>query len=295
MSTPGPERVPSKVKVDKTSGQGKPPAGGSKPGAAKSTGATATKSAGTKSAGTKAGAKPGGAKPGANRPGANRPGAKGGKGRKPVTAVKVSGGRNWFPIIVSGVVGVVVLGIVGVAVAFVAKQNHENGIPWTKRITAISGVVDYTKKYPNLTQTANHKEGALTYPVSPPVGGDHNPVWENCMGDIYDAPVANENAVHSLEHGAVWVTYKPGLDQSQIDILKKDVQGQEYMLMSPYTGLDSNISVQVWGYQLKLSDASDSRIEQFIKAGRLNATREPGAACSSGTSATGTTPSEVTS
>ena len=49
MSTPGPERVPSTVKVDKTSGQGKPPA-------AKATGAKTT-----------------GAKPG-NRPGARQVG-----------------------------------------------------------------------------------------------------------------------------------------------------------------------------------------------------------------------------
>ena len=35
MSTPGPERVPSSVKVGKTTGQGKPPAGGAKSSGAK--------------------------------------------------------------------------------------------------------------------------------------------------------------------------------------------------------------------------------------------------------------------
>ena len=43
--------------------------------------------------------------------------------------------------------------------------------------------------------------------MKPPVGGDHNPVWMNCDGDVYKKPIPDVNAVHSLEHGAVWVTY----------------------------------------------------------------------------------------
>ena len=53
--------------------------------------------------------------------------------------------------------------------------------------------------------TANHVEGAVDYAQTPPAGGDHNAIWLNC--GIYDQPVPNENAVHALEHGAVWVTY----------------------------------------------------------------------------------------
>src|SRR4051794_34496399 len=88
MSTPGPERVPSTVKVGKTSGQGKPPA--------------------TKSTGGKPGARPG-AKGGG-------PAGKGGKGRKPITPVKVASGRNWGPIAVAGVVVLIAAGIIGYGV-----------------------------------------------------------------------------------------------------------------------------------------------------------------------------------
>src|SRR4029453_16438464 len=125
-------------------------------------------------------------------------------------------------------------------------------------------------------QVANHKSGVLTYPVTPPVGGAHSPVWQNCMGDVYAQPVPKENAVHSLEHGAVWVTYKPGLDAAQVDALKGKVEGKEYMLMSPFTGLDSNISLQAWGFQLKVDSADDPRIDDFIKAAPQNASMEPG-------------------
>ena len=93
----------------------------------------------------------------------------------------------------------------------------------------------------------------------------HNAAWQNCMGDVYDAPIANEHAVHSLEHGAVWITYRPGLPQDQLDKLAGKVRGVEKMLMSPYEGLDKPISLQAWGYQLKVDNADDPRIDEFIK------------------------------
>lgn len=255
MSTPGPERNPSTVKVDKTTGQGKPPA---RPAAAK-----------------KAPAKKATA---------------GGKGRKPITPVKVSAGRSWGPIIVGAAVAVLAIGMIAWAAIAVVGNEKEKATPWDKRAAAIKGVVDYRTQYPTLNQAANHKPGVLTYPVSPPVGGDHNAVWQNCMGDVYTAPIPKENAVHSLEHGAVWVTYKPGLAAADIATLQKKVEGHTYMLMSPYQDLDKNISLQAWGFQLKVDSASDARIDEFIKAARLNASKEPGAACSSGSTTTGDVP-----
>ena len=255
MSTPGPERNPSSVKVGKTSGQGKPPAG-KKPGAAK------------------AGAAKGG----------NRPGAKGGgKGRKPITPVKANGGRNWAPWIVAGIVVLIAGGIIG----FGVYGSVQGSRGWEDKIADIKGVVNYRAQHNAQIDARDHKDGTLQYVTSPPVGGAHNPLWQNCMGDIYDQPIANEHGVHSLEHGAVWVTYKPGLPADQIDVLRKKVEGKEYMLMSPYTGLDKNVSLQVWGYQYKTDDVNDTNIDQFIKNGRLNASMEPGAACSSGNTTTG--------
>ena len=102
------------------------------------------------------------------------------------------------------------------------------------------------------------------------------------MGDVYAEPIANEHAVHSLEHGAVWVTYKQGLAADQVAKLQTKVEGKDYMLMSPVAGLDKNVSLQAWGYQLKVDNADDTRIDEFIKDLRVNASMEPGAACSSG-------------
>jgi hypothetical protein len=249
MSTPGPERVPSTVKVGKTTGQGKPPTGAKK------------------------------ASPAAKKAGA----AKSGKGRKPVTPVKVSGSRSWGPIMVIGAVAVVALAIIGFGVYSVVKGSRS----WEDKVADIKGVVNYRAQKNPQIDSQEHKDGALTYVTSPPVGGAHNATPQNCSGDVYDAPIANEHAVHSLEHGAVWVTYKQGLAADQVADLAKKVQGKDYMFMSPYAGLDKNVSVQVWGYQLKTDDVNDPRIDEFVKDTRIVAALEPGISCSGGNTTTG--------
>jgi hypothetical protein len=128
-----------------------------------------------------------------------------------------------------------------------------------------------------------HVTKPVTYDATPPIGGDHSPVWADCDGTIYPDAIANENAVHMLEHGAVWITYnKDTISASDLTALKKLVNGQTRMALSPYPGLDSPISLQAWGYQLKVDKANDARISQFINALRYNpkTTPEYGAVCS---------------
>jgi hypothetical protein len=128
--------------------------------------------------------------------------------------------------------------------------------------------------------------------MEPPVAGPHNEAWQNCQGTVYEAPIANEHAVHSLEHGAVWVTYNPDtLPADQVaDLAGMVQQGGDRLMISPYPGLDAPISLQAWGYQLKVEDASDPRINEFIRILRSNATLEPNATCGGGITTTGTTP-----
>lgn len=122
----------------------------------------------------------------------------------------------------------------------------------------------------------------VAYDKSPPFGGPHDEIWADCNGRVYAAAVRNENMVHPLEHGAVWIAYNP--DQIKDDALTKlrgRAEGQPYTMMSPYPGLDRPISLQSWGHQLKLDSADDPRIDQFIRALRQNEYTHPevGARC----------------
>jgi hypothetical protein len=261
ISTPGgPERRPTVVSTGKKPAAGRP-ASGAKAGSGKPTG----KPAGSPRAG--------------------------GKGpRKPVTPVKVTQGRAWGPIALFVAVGVLAAGIIG----YGAWASFQGSKPWDKRANAIDGIANIRKSDPDSLKYESHKSGPLTWNYSPPVGGVHNAAWQNCMGDVYDAPIANEHAVHSLEHGAVWITYRPDLPQDQVDKLAGKVRGVEKTFMSPYEGLDKPISLQAWGYQLKVDNADDSRIDEFIKDLRVNASVEgPTALCNTGITATGTTPREL--
>lgn len=137
-------------------------------------------------------------------------------------------------------------------------------------------VVEYTGgvHVPNPQQVA--------YTQSPPFGGAHDEVWAACNGVVYDQPVRSESLVHSLEHGAVWITYNPDqITGAALDTLRAKADGQSYMVMSPYPGLDAPFSLQSWGHQLKLTDVNDPRIDQFVAALRVNRNThpEPGASC----------------
>lgn len=141
--------------------------------------------------------------------------------------------------------------------------------------TAIAGV----QTFGNLPR--GHTEQPVNYPQNPPVGGAHSPAWQNC--GIYDQPIRSELAVHSLEHGAVWITYQPDLPEAEVSLLQNLVRGQSFLLLSPYEGLPAPVVASAWGVQLQLDSASDPRLEQFIEAYRLGPqTPEPGASCTGG-------------
>lgn len=141
--------------------------------------------------------------------------------------------------------------------------------------------LDAVKSY---TVTQGHTDQPVKYEQTPPAGGEHSPVWLNC--GVYDKPVPNENAVHSMEHGAVWVTYRADLPQAQVDALR-DAMPSTYAVLSPVEGLQSPVVASAWGRQLPLTGPDDERLESFIREFRQGPqTPEPGAVCTGGTDGT---------
>jgi cyclophilin family peptidyl-prolyl cis-trans isomerase len=135
-------------------------------------------------------------------------------------------------------------------------------------------------------QGGNHAEGPIEYAEEPPVGGTHNPVWQDC--GFYDEPIPNETAVHSLEHGAVWITYRPDLPADEVALLRRLAESDKYILVSPYPDLPAPVVVTSWNHQLRLESAADPRLEEFVRRYRRNpeTTPELNAVCSGGFSGT---------
>lgn len=147
----------------------------------------------------------------------------------------------------------------------------------------IEGVQEFGGRY-GVDLGRDHTSGAVSYDPLPPVGGNHDPVWQNCGVYTDQGQVADRNAVHSLEHGAVWVTYDPSLPAADVATLRDAVSVSDYTLLSPYAGVPSPVVASAWGEQLQLDSASDPRLAVFLRK-YVNGpqTPEPGAPCSGGT------------
>lgn len=168
------------------------------------------------------------------------------------------------------IVGIGVLALLVILVIVVVVNQ-----PKAAAAVQIEGVQTYS----NLDRS--HTTETVNYAPIPPVGGAHNATWQNC--GVYTTPVTNEYAVHSLEHGAVWITYREGLPADELEKLQTLTRQSTHRLLSPYPGLPSPIVASAWGYQLKLETADDQRLVQFINAYEQNPRGpEPGAPCSDG-------------
>jgi hypothetical protein len=146
-------------------------------------------------------------------------------------------------------------------------------------VTGKDGVRTWTGKL-----TRNHVQTTVDYPMHPPVGGDHNPVWLNCNGNVYTKPVKDENAVHALEHGAVWVTYTDQAKKADVATLTAKVKQTPYSLISPYPNQSAPIELSAWGHQLSVTSANDPKVAAFFETYvQGKQTPEPGASCTGGT------------
>ena len=176
------------------------------------------------------------------------------------------GRLTWW--IVGSAAAVAVIALVVASIALTPK-------PATYDAGGTGADIEGVETFTNETQ---HVQDTVDYPQNPPAGGPHDQFWLNC--GVYDQPQRNENAVHSLEHGAVWVTYDAAkVSGAELDTLKSHLPGS-YAILSPYEGLPTPIVLSAWNAQLKLDSASDPRISEFFEEyWRSQNVPEPGAPC----------------
>jgi hypothetical protein len=165
-----------------------------------------------------------------------------------------------------GAGGLIIVLLVGVVGFYLVRDRQQN---------SLDAVANYSY------DAGQHVWNTVSYKETPPVGGEHNNYWQRC--DVYDKPIHSEHAVHSMEHGAVWITYRPDLPTQQVEALKKVATStgqQDYMLVSPFPNLPAPIVASSWGHQLKLDSPEDPKLSAFIKKFQNGKdTPEPGATC----------------
>jgi hypothetical protein len=113
--------------------------------------------------------------------------------------------------------------------------------------------------YPSTTNRT--VDGPIDYGRKPPTNGNHAPLWQNC--GFYQKPIQDRHAVHSMDHGVVWITYRPELPQQQLESLRP-YGNENYVIVSPYPGQNTPVIATSWRVQLELNSADDPRLEQFV-------------------------------
>jgi hypothetical protein len=181
-------------------------------------------------------------------------------------------------LLVIGAAALVSLLLIGVVVGVIVQSQGERSAVEEAARNPIEGVESFDE------QTRNHVATPVAYEVTPPVGGDHTPDWQTC--GFYDQPIQTEPGVHSLEHGAVWITYQQDLPEEQVAVLRDLAERNSFLLVSPWAGddLPSPVVASSWERQLQLDSADDERLPVYIARYMQNEelTPELGASCAGG-------------
>lgn len=108
---------------------------------------------------------------------------------------------------------------------------------------------------------------SVTYNSNPPNSGDH---WAApAKNGIYDKQLPDEQLVHNLEHGHVWISYKPDTSEDVVNKLKEIVKEDDWKLvLEPRDKNESAIALVAWGRVLKLDQLDENKIRDFIKTYR---------------------------
>lgn len=151
---------------------------------------------------------------------------------------------------------------------------------WGPHVAGLTAGQGDGVRYAEVTSRA-HVAGRVEYPDRPPLGGDHAQVWQNC--GFYTSGISTEQAVHSMEHGAVWITYSPGAAEDDLADLRRLAEGRSHVLITPFAANPTQVVATAWGRQLRVERADDARLEQFIGAFRRGSNPpERGAPCEGG-------------
>jgi hypothetical protein len=109
------------------------------------------------------------------------------------------------------------------------------------------------------------------YNSDPPTSGPH--YAEPAAAGFYDAPQPDEELVHNLEHGHIWIAYdcnKLSDCESTKQKLRSLVSSynQWKIVVTPRQDKDAAIALAAWGWLQKLDNYDEPTIRRFVDAWR---------------------------
>ena len=171
---------------------------------------------------------------------------------------KATGWRAWL-----STDRIVILGAVGLTVIFllIVLLNSAANQPPTVNLAAVP---DASTEY--AVQSRDHIDVGSVHPEynsNPPTGGWHYANPANIA--FYTSQLQDEQLVHNLEHGQIWLSYRDANDQEAIDALRAIQATQPGAVIVTYRPEDpSRIAVASWGRLLLLDELDTDQIYAYI-------------------------------
>ena len=105
----------------------------------------------------------------------------------------------------------------------------------------------------------------LDFNSNPPTSGRHYAKW--ITRGIYDKSQIDGNLVHSLEHGAVILSYKSDLPKEDVEKIKSVFSSVSVgkKIMVSRDNLDVPVALTSWGRLLKLQTIDEAKIKEFME------------------------------
>ena len=107
------------------------------------------------------------------------------------------------------------------------------------------------------------------YNSNPPTSGWH--YQQPAEWGVYKEEIPDEVVIHNLEHGGVWITYRPGISEE----IARKLEGfyEKYgrkIIVTPRAKNDSDIALAAWNRldEFSVEEYSDERTDKFIQAYR---------------------------
>lgn len=119
-----------------------------------------------------------------------------------------------------------------------------------------------------LSQGREHKEPGDTplyeYSTNPPTSGWH--FVETLPAGFYDTPRLDGNILHSLEHGAIVLSYKSIISDEDKHILQAFYENNKTkLIIVPRENMDTNFALTAWEYIDRFDVYDEVRVIDFIK------------------------------
>lgn len=104
-----------------------------------------------------------------------------------------------------------------------------------------------------------------SYNSNPPTSGAHAGAAPWGFSEV---EIVDQNAIHNIEHGGIWISYKD-IDEQSLEVLRTIARtNSQSVIISPRAANDSPVAIASWGRLLKTDVVDEEQIKEFIKGNK---------------------------